>query len=165
MKINIPIEEQKKNAITWLDGLLSGSYKQTSEILGTAEQGFCCWGLGCYLINVPYIPNEGWNDNLYEYIGFNSKVGDIYPAILKNDEYSSDYEWEESNLAQLNDDFYMTFPEIAAYLIEYSNSNFSPEVSVHIDEYYKDNKNVKNILEDSFTKKYQVSFEEVEICE
>ena len=153
MEINIPIEEQKINVIKWLDALLSGKYKQTINRLGSFERGYCCWGLGCDIINIPFDPEEGWNYLLYEYIGFNNKYGLIEPNVNSIDNKGLDY---------LNDYLKLNFKEIAAYLIEYSNYNFSPEISVHIDEYYKNKEEVKNLIKEL---KANYIIKEEEICE
>lgn len=159
MKINIPIEEQKINVIKWLDGLLTGSYRQGFEALGSLKYGFCCWGLGCHLMGIPFLPDLDWDDTLYEYIGFNSQKGDINPPIICKDSHI-----QNNNLAELNDNFKMSFPEIASYLIKYSNYNFLPEISIHIDQYYENNQLVKDILKIIFSQKYLV-LEEGVICE
>lgn len=154
MNINIPIEEQKINAIRWLNALLSGDYKQDQGRLGNSENGFCCWGVGCIVTNISFEPDTTWDKTLYEYIGFNTMLGTVHPKI-------SNY----GSLDSFNDDLKLSFKEIAAYLIKYSNSNFSPEISVHIDEYYENNEEVQELIKNLITK-YAIDevFEEEELC-
>lgn len=50
--IVINAEYKIKNAINWIEALLSGEYPKGQGVLGDAETGYCCWGLGCFIVGI-----------------------------------------------------------------------------------------------------------------
>lgn len=117
--------KQKENTVKWIEALLSGKYKQTKSLLGDESQGFCCWGLGCFIVDKGYDPEDSWDDKLFEYLGFNNKEGHIVPHIKS-----------KALLALLNDQLELSFEEIGKYLIKYAKNNFRPPVAKAIKKHF-----------------------------
>ena len=116
---------QAVNAIAWIKALLSGKYKQTKQVLGSKKEGFCCWGLGCYITKTDYNPLESWNFELYENIGFNSKLGFLGTPLNGF-----------SDLADVNDATDTTFKEIGQHLITNAETEFIPDVAAAIKKHF-----------------------------
>lgn len=127
--MEITIKEQQENAIKWLEALLSGKYEQGKNCLGDEDTGYCCWGLGCKIVGIDFSPSDGWDDNLYQYIGYKNEGGYIDPIVKKG---SHKY----VSLALLNDNASWTFFQIADYLIEHCETNFIPEVAEAIKQHF-----------------------------
>jgi hypothetical protein len=123
------MEKQIKNAIAWIEALISGEYKQGYGYLGD-DNGYCCWGLGCKIVGVPFMKYNGWNNVLYSQIGFKNCGGSVSPLI------NGVYE----NLANANDSKQVTFKEIGDYLIA-NPDNFVPEVAEGIRQHFKQKTN------------------------
>lgn len=121
--------EQITNAIKWLEALKSGKYKQGISRLGDKEQGFCCWGLGCYIVGVEYDPYDTWEFTLGEKIGFLNHIGAIKPHYLSDT-------GRFYSLAPMNDELKLSFDKIADYLIEHAKTNFIPEVAEAIQKHF-----------------------------
>lgn len=122
--MEITEQEQIDNAIKWLEALLSGKYKQTTEKLGDLKQGFCCWGLGCHIVGVDFDPTAGWNYQLGNKIGWWSSTG---TGALFTGNYLG--------LASLNDNYNWTFETIGKYLID-NPTNFKSHVAEAITKYF-----------------------------
>jgi hypothetical protein len=123
--MEVSIQEQKENAVKWIEALLHGEHKQGKSKLGNKKIGFCCWGLGCYIVDLPYRSYEGWNDFFYKHVGFNSQYGIISPSF-----------YNETSLARINDNTDAGFKRIGKYLIKHAKTNFNKEVAEHITNYF-----------------------------
>lgn len=68
---------QAENAITWIDAL--PSYKQAPmgkrENMGDAETGFCCLGVGCHVLSIPYNKKDGASEQLKSAVGLLTPLG------------------------------------------------------------------------------------------
>lgn len=124
-------QEQIDNAIKWLEALLSGNYKQAPDQLGNEEEGFCCWGLGCFIVKKDYTSDQGWDNELYQYLGFNDRDGLISPRLIIDKSEGYTY----GDLAGANDSGNVSFEQIAKYLIENPN-NFLPHVAKAITKHF-----------------------------
>ena len=120
------MEKESINAINWIEAMQSGNYKQGKKRLGNHELGFCVWGLGCYISNIPYNPMMIWNSELHKHIGFIRMHSKMFPHV--NDFYVS--------LIGLNDDGNWTFKQIANYLIKHADTNFIPNVALEIKKHF-----------------------------
>lgn len=132
--MEISVKIQSDNAIKWLEALLSGEYLQGKGVLGNEEMGYCCWGVGCKILDLQFDEIEEWNDTLYLNIGFLSgeKLGGIDPVV--------DYEGVTyDDLASLNDEACFSFEKIADYLIQNCKTNFIPGVAKAITKHFKNN--------------------------
>jgi len=119
-------KEQIENAIKWIEALLSGEYKRGKGALGNKTIGFCCWGLGCYVVGKTYDPIDIWDDGFYKWVGFNNMKGYIAPQFYGRDK-----------LARVNDFTNAGFKRIGKYLIKHSATNFEPHVSEGIQKHFK----------------------------
>lgn len=127
--IVINAEYKIKNAINWIEALLSGKYKQGRRILGDEKGGYCCWGVGCKVAKVDFDPLDIWNDDLYEAIGFiklGSSYGELYTELDNN-----------TCLSEAND-IGVPFKDIANHLVLHADEQFEPEVAVAVKEHFKD---------------------------
>lgn len=129
--MEITEQEQIDNAIKWLEALLSGNYKQAPDQLGDEETGFCCWGLGCFIVKKDYSPSQGWDTELYKYLGFKDKDGLINPRLVIDLLEGYTY----GDLAGANDSGHVSFKQIAEYLIQNPN-NFFPHVAEAITKHF-----------------------------
>lgn len=114
-------EQQAVNAITWLEALLSGKYKQGKSKMGNEVIGFCCWGLGCKVVGVESSFSQLWNDDFYNHVGFWEQNGH-----LKAEFYG------KSNLAEINDNTKAGFKRIAKFLIRTADLHFNEYVANEI---------------------------------
>ena len=46
--------KQIDRIVKWFDALESGEYKQGRGLLGSAETGYCCLGVGCTVLGVRF---------------------------------------------------------------------------------------------------------------
>lgn len=129
--MEIIIKEQQENAIKWLEALLSGKYKQGRGLLVNEYNRYCCWGIGCMVVGIPIDTKSGWDNTLYQYIGYKNEGGYIDP-VVKNGSH------KYVSLALLNDNAGWTFTQIANYLIEHCETNFLPEVAEAIKKHFNE---------------------------
>ena len=119
------IQIQSDNAIKWLEALLSGEYKQGKEMLGDDKRGYCCWGVGCKVIGLKYSPIDGWDDDLYKYIGFDNRAGDLKIKF-----------YNKTTLAAINDNTTAGFKRIAKFLIKTADLHFVKKVAENITNHF-----------------------------
>lgn len=117
----------KKNAIAWLEALISGKYKQGKDALGDEKGGFCCWGLGCFITKTPYESYHSWNGNLASKIGF---ITDKGKGELLTEFYG------RGNLIEINDETTAGFKRIGKFLIKTADLHFKPIVAKAIKEHF-----------------------------
>lgn len=123
--VDITTEQKIKNAILWLTALKSGDYKQQIGRLGDVADGFCCWGLGCFLMKLSFDSSDNWSNDLYLYLGFEDRVPTIHPPIVGF-----------NNLADFNDVLKLSFKDIAEHLIIYAKHNFILDVADGIVQHF-----------------------------
>jgi len=109
--------EKINNALKWLDELKSTHHKQGRSALGDVEQGFCCLGLGCYILNIDYNPNKGTNTS------FTQSVGLLDPGGMPKN--NSQY----VNLIHMNDLDKKSFKQIYKVIKENPEQYFENEVA------------------------------------
>jgi len=102
------------NAIKWLEELKTTELKQAKYELGNEEFGFCCLGLGCKVLDIPYCESFAGNNELDEAVGFLNHSGRGGTKISPVD---------------MNDDEGFDFKQIADQLIKYAETYFKPEVA------------------------------------
>jgi len=100
------LEQQKRNRDIWAKALESGKFKQIDGELGTARGGMCCLGVGCYVLNVPYTP-----DDAFPPVEFAQLVGLPYEPDYIGDGIEGTF--KGGNLVECNDTLKLSFPEIA----------------------------------------------------
>lgn len=122
----ITTEIKIQNAINWIEALLSGKYPQGKYKLGDDKIGYCCWGLGCKIVNLGYSPSQGWNMELNKHIGFINNTGNLHTNLL-----------DFSALHQANDNG-VSFYSIARHLVLHADEQFEHEVAVAVKEHFKD---------------------------
>ena len=128
--MKISNKQKAKNAIKWIEALLSGNYTQNREgELGSPSKGFCCWGLGCFIVDMPFNSWETWEDDLVKYTGFLDENGRINPPYIYNKE-------EIVHISTLNDKTTADFKDIANYLIEHCETNFEDYVAEEIKNHF-----------------------------
>ena len=123
----ISTEIKIQNAINWIEALLSGEYPQGAGVLGNAEIGYCCWGLGCFIVGKKYEPKDGWDSELYKYIGFKDTDAQLI-SHLKG----------AFSLSLANDDAGVSFEDIARHLVVHADEQFEPEVAAALKDHFKD---------------------------
>jgi hypothetical protein len=135
----------------WITALESGEYKQTRYSLSDAE-GFCCLGVACDValktgkINAQWIPptsntkhkNElkfsdtaEWAlsvlpDSVQKLAGYNSGNPTVYATREQVEEFGLHASNSEGSgyfeIAALNDDYHLSFPQIARILRNVENN-------------------------------------------
>jgi len=105
--MGISHEEQKRNRETWAKALDSGKFKQTNGELGTLEAGMCCLGVGCFVLGVKFN-----YDDSFPPVEFAQLVGLPYDEDYIH-ENQIDGVYEGGSLVTDNDEYKLTFPEIA----------------------------------------------------
>ncbi len=120
-------QEQSANATKWLEALLSGKYKQNTNARLKIGDTYCCWGVGCELMNIHIQEGESaWNNDLGDKIGWSSgQHPDISPKVE-----GVNYLWS------LNDGLKWPFERIAKWLIEHAETNFIPDVAQAIKTHF-----------------------------
>ncbi len=101
-----PTPEQLKARKDWVAALRSGRYAQIQRKLHN-EEGFCCLGVGCDLVN----PN-GWNEHPGMF-HFGRYGCDMPDEVLEVYGISPE---QHGRLMTMNDREGKTFPEIADYI-------------------------------------------------
>lgn len=110
---------EQVNAINWIEALLSGKYKQGYQRLGSEEDGFCCWGLGCKTVGIHFDPFHGWNNSFSYQIGYKNVYGGFRMVGVQ----------EPMRLNRMNDVNKYTFKQIAYLLIKNAHLNFYPDIA------------------------------------
>lgn len=122
-------EQQVTNAIKWIEALLSGEYKQSKFYLGSIENGFCCWGLGCYIVGRSYSATSHWERAFHHDVGYKHSDGKL---VYEKNMFSY------HNLAELNDNENWTFEQIGKELIKYAHLNFNNLVAEEISKHFSE---------------------------
>lgn len=97
----------------WLQALETTTAKQGTKRLGDAARGFCCLGIGCEVLDIPYDPDEGMS------MVFQKRVGLRFANGLPVS--------HQPSLARLNDHHMMPFAKIAAHLRAHMFEYFKTE--------------------------------------
>lgn len=97
------IERIKRDREKWLRALETTYERQGRYRMGNAESGFCCLGLGCHVLGVPYDPHNKSSSAFQARVGLISVGG--YPKCMG-----------KHSLILLNDNKKASFKEIAAIL-------------------------------------------------
>lgn len=124
-------KQQQENATKWIEALLSNEYIQTTRVLGNLKDGFCCWGLGCFVTQIPYKSWDSWDSVLAKATGYLWENGAITPSYIIEGK-------EIEHLSTLNDETGATFKDIALYLIKNANTNFEDHVAESIKKHFAD---------------------------
>lgn len=101
-----PTNEQLNNRRIWIEALESDKLPQGQGSLGDANVGFCCLGLGCYVLGVKYDPSDSFPPK-----AFCDKVGLPYDEELLGTDLDAQY--VGGNLVNDNDARLLSFPYIA----------------------------------------------------
>lgn len=120
------IQEITQNAIIWVNTLLSTEEKQGQGTLGNSFSGYCCLGLGCKTLEVPFDSFNTQSDEFATTVGLYGSLGEPM-----SDEYTL------KDLAALNDEYQYGFHEIGEHLIEFVDSYFKPDIAKGIKEHFK----------------------------
>jgi hypothetical protein len=108
----------------WVNALRSGEYNQTKERLRKGEN-FCCLGVLCDLHFVE-VGELGWleatsnYDDHYKYHGFSGELPDVvlsWSGLERSNPYL-DYENEARMISELNDDYDLSFEQLAQLIEE-----------------------------------------------
>jgi hypothetical protein len=133
------MNEQIQNAIKWIDELLTTQTKQGKGKLGNAETGFCCLGLGCSILDVPYQSEDSFDDGLTIKVGlhdaeggFFDERGDLLYLPFGTDSWSS--------LANANDSE-VSFRDIGKTMRDKPTTVFEQDVASGIIAHYKSSTN------------------------
>ena len=130
------------NAILWIESLVGCNFKQGQGMLGDDEGGFCCLGLGSFMMDVPFEPE--WD--LPIDMKFSSKVGLLsVDGEFCGDECFGDIAFTEMfpeeivgglSLYCLNDDTGIGFKGIQKWITTYPEYYFEKGVAKGIREVY-----------------------------
>lgn len=125
-------KERAANAIIWIDAL--DDYKKgvrALERLGT----FCCLGVGCKVLQIPY---QGYDINpkgLAEKVGMFSETGDFSRPL----NLAIETKHIAESLVQLNDwifEYDENFTNVKATILANLESIFKPNVAALLKEHY-----------------------------
>jgi len=123
-------KKQIKNAIKWIDNL--PNYKQAPYgnrmKLGNAEDGYCCLGAGCKILNIPYIDKLGLSVEFKHEVGLKYNNG----MFIKEDQTYYDCD----SLTSLNDITKAGFKRITKLMKSHPEWMFEPEVAKGIKQHY-----------------------------
>jgi len=136
------IAKAKANkAVSWVQELEYGSHKQGKGVLGDKDDGFCCLGLACETLNIPYRADASWpiKGILEESLGLlDAQGGWPVQGELVLD-YLAEQEIDLGNsyisLGELNDEG-MTFEQIAVMLKAIPEMYFESSVAILIKKYF-----------------------------
>ena len=126
--MKLTAQEKANNAIKWIDTLEKTRFKQSTRALGDKHSGFCCLGLGCYLMKIEYDPERSYNKEFQKTVGLSYKSGK-----LKNNESFDEY---YNQLDKLNDVLNLSFNEISKEIKKHLKDLFIPNVSKILIEHY-----------------------------
>lgn len=119
--MNLTVEQKVDNILVWTDALESGEYKQLKEFeLGDVDSGFCCIGLGCYVLDIDFLPHHDASDEFQHCVGLLDPLGCFVEA-------KSFY--AANSLAEANDDTNAGFKRIAKLIKNHPDWMFEPEVA------------------------------------
>jgi hypothetical protein len=91
-----------ENVKKWTDALRSGKYDQGQKMLRSADDEFCCLGVGCDVLGVDYVGAGGYPpEGFWETLGI---------------EVGNGTEEFQEELVRLNDSDKASFPAIADYI-------------------------------------------------
>ena len=125
-------EEKAQNAIIWIDQLAKTDLKQAKGELGEKNTGFCCLGLGCYLLKINYDPSDPANTEFQKSVGLSFESGK-----LKSSKYFDiDSSIELESLTELNDEACFSFAQISEEIKKNLKQLFIPSVSKILIEHY-----------------------------
>ena len=122
--------QQAANAIKWIDRLTR--YKKTT---GTLERDgkYCCLGVACKTLGVPYEVGETWKPDLSEVLGMYDDEGEFY---LKGEKTRVD---GQQCLTMVNDGPHAKdrgFSGMRKFILANSKFIFKPRVHKLIKEHY-----------------------------
>lgn len=106
------IETIKRDRETWLQALETTNAKQGVTQLGDAKHGFCCLGIGCDVLGIPYHAMQGTSPVFAQRVGLRTESG----GPLEGEELGI--------LTEMNDSKDYNFAEIAAH------------IRAHMDQYF-----------------------------
>ena len=116
------IKQQVANIFTWLKALETTNFAQNDGMLGNEERGFCCLGLACHTLNIPYTDTNGYSVELPDFVGLSTKAGDFSISVKGK-------HGPLKNLANLNDSGEYTFKDIAKIIRSNRKGLFTEEVA------------------------------------
>lgn len=116
--MNKQTDEQAQNAVIWIDELLTTEKKQGNGTLGSELFGFCCLGVGCTILNIPFSSNSASSPELKVETGMR--------------EYSDTSDKYEVRLSWLNDTEEYSFKKIGKIMQDNLKVYFKPEVAERI---------------------------------
>lgn len=122
-------EDKIKNAIKWINELMTTDEKQTSNTLGNRKVGFCCLGLGCYILNLDY----QWDSPLEP--AFTESVGLLTPNGAPLGEPVRRVS-SLLSLAVYNDNIKKTFSQISEILKDNATTYFQKDVADGINKHF-----------------------------
>ena len=129
--MNYTTEQQVKNAIKWVEALRSGEYKQAPfgnrAKLGNEEDGYCCLGVGCVVLELKHSPLDEHSSRLKDAVGLRYVEGNLL--------YSSYY--RAASLGMINDMTHAGFKRIGTLLKTHPEWVFKMEVAKKLKEHYQ----------------------------
>lgn len=132
------------NAQLWVDALRSGEYQQGQQVLcsigSSGQERFCCLGVACEVMkkhggDIRIERTADWEENWEEksYDGNHIYAPDSLMNWLKLKNSAGNYVRDggaKSSLAFDNDNYKLTFPEIANVIEQYADQLFHKEEEV-----------------------------------
>ena len=120
------MKTRSDNAIKWIEELYTTQEKQGRFSLGDSYGGFCCLGLGCYILDIDYHTYSSVNKD------FTIEVGLLNDAGIPLD-YDSN---KMDSLVNLNDNERKSFKEIGVILKSNPHRYFKKDVAKNIKNYF-----------------------------
>ena len=128
-------QQRAENAILWIDTLLKTRMKQGTEQLGDSR-GYCCLGVACKKLSVPFNPEDTSSPYLIEILGLHTLDGHAKHPKTK-EVLAPAPNLSVACLTDLNDNQDYTFRDIAKHLLEATDFYFRPGVAKLIKKHYR----------------------------
>lgn len=125
-------EQKAKNAIKWIENL--PNYKQppiwNRDRLGDANEGYCCLGAGCEILNISFNANDAVSYDLKQAVGLLEEEGHFIEGAEHRLFIGG------SSLSLLNDETHAGFIEIADLMKKHPTWMFENEVAKIIAKHF-----------------------------
>lgn len=125
----LTVSQKVDGALLWIESLSQPEYPQNSEeaVLGNLRWGFCCLGLGCFILGKEYdaanpFPKKGVLEGLTGLLDYQGTCKRSEERKIIFGKYGA------CDLAGLNDSG-TSFSAISGILKKYPHSYFEPEVA------------------------------------
>jgi hypothetical protein len=153
-------EETSKNCCKWIEALFDAEkmgIKQGKHRLGSDADGFCCLGIGCKALDIPFRPSQVFSTAFAKSVGLLSSDGaayNIHPDVTEIpicrmmpsggyvtlDNPCVSFHPSYVSCAGMNDNKDMGFGDIALHLVNNAKNYFTPAVAEAVVQHFAEKK-------------------------